>query len=60
MHVCIVVLTVRLPFTPRELYRLGDEEGRVTRVSYRPSKDCEVFRRSEHDSEVKSKVKTEG
>ena len=33
MHVCAVVLTVRLQFTPRQLHQLDDEEGRVTRVS---------------------------
>ena len=43
MHVCAVVLTVKLPFTPRELYWLGDEEGCMTRVSYRPSEGCEVL-----------------
>ena len=60
MHVCTVVLTVKLPFTPRELYWLGDEEGRMTRVSYRPSEGCKALRRSEHNSEVESKVEMEG
>ena len=60
MHVCAVVLTVRLPFTPRELYWLGDKEGHVTRVSYRPSEGCKAFQWLECDLEVESKVETEG
>ena len=59
VHIYTVVLTVRPSSTSRKLHWLDDEEGRVTRVSWRPFEGWEAFQRSESNLGDKSKVKTE-